>query len=542
MGAKIPHVQKYLNGYSAIWPSTPIVVVQSLPPDFRPFSRFASEYGPLKRLISNHGLDLTKESDGREVLMVTMSNGGCWSANAFLNTLGQSNVIYPRAIIHDSCPTVPRYRITLRAFLIAGKYRLFSRAIATVVITIYYYLSVAARTILQSDPIGDMSKALIHRIQPQRRTYIYSKEDALIEWRDVENHARAAQESGNNKVIKELFHGSAHVMHLRQDEKRYWQIVQDAWNAESQNAEVVADEPPSAEAEGKSTLDDSSLGDSTTTLATFADQSILSEKPVENEPGVSEETAAAKEFEARESSDEEVTSDAEDTGDLNPSVLGTKEYWENIYRRECANYAENQEDEGEIWFGEESEDKIIKYLTAPSSPYSADRDTAVLDLGTGNGHLLFTLHEAGFTRWRMTGIDYSEASIALATAILRTKRYPNIAFRVQDFLAPAPEAAVSEVYNLVLDKGTFDAISLSDGETDEGVKLSQSYARSVVRLMKKDAKLIVTSCNWTREELIRRLTVDGALKVHAFFKTPKQAFQFGGRKGYSTSQVVFTKV
>lgn len=166
-----------------------------------------------------------------------------------------------------------------------------------------------------------------------------------------------------------------------------------------------------------------------------------------------------------------------------------------------------------------------------------DKKLRILDLGTGNGHLLFKLHEEGFVKWDMVGIDYSEHSIELARAIARTRSTNNVRFLVQDFLSESAAHGPSK-FDVVIDKGTFDAISLSDQRTPNGKKLNEIYAVSVARYMKPDAKLVITSCNWTTEELIQRLTSDNILKVHAYFKKPKQ-FSFGGSTGTTTSSVCF---
>lgn len=263
MGARLNHAQKYVNGYHQIWPSTPIILVQSLPPDFRPFSRFAKDYTTLVTLLEQHKIDLTDPEDGKHVLMATMSNGGCWGADALCQSLSKNAVLRPRALIMDSCPGLARYSATLKAFLIAGKYRLFSKAIATVVISIYYCISVVFNTLIFNDPIEKMRASSLQRIIAQRRTYIYSKEDDLIYWKDVEAHAYSSQRSGQTTKT-ELFHGSGHVQHLRSDEERYWKIVQDTWDPFSANTQIHAAEPDAKplESETESSLSEETLGGS----------------------------------------------------------------------------------------------------------------------------------------------------------------------------------------------------------------------------------------------------------------------------------------
>lgn len=75
--------------------------------------------------------------------------------------------------------------------------------------------------------------------------------------------------------------------------------------------------------------------------------------------------------------------------DLQPSTLGSKEYWDEHYDIELKNF-EHFEDEGDIWFGVSSEERIIKYLASIETP----KDARILDLGCGNGH--FCLELVGF--------------------------------------------------------------------------------------------------------------------------------------------------
>jgi methylase of polypeptide subunit release factors len=55
------------------------------------------------------------------------------------------------------------------------------------------------------------------------------------------------------------------------------------------------------------------------------------------------------------------------------------------------------------------------------------RDSSIVDLGTGNGMLLVSLAEAGFTR--LLGLDYSATAVALAKAVATKMDLP-IRFQV----------------------------------------------------------------------------------------------------------------
>ena len=215
--------------------------------------------------------------------------------------------------------------------------------------------------------------------------------------------------------------------------------------------------------------------------------------------------------------------------ELNTSKLGTKDYWNQIYEQESRNNNENSEDEGEIWFGEDSEDKIVDYL---QDNYDMDADLTCLDLGTGNGHLLFRLREEG-CKWKLLGIDYSPGSITLAKSIADHRVYDDIHFTVSDFMA----ADETNKADIVLDKGTFDAISLCDTTTSDERRLFETYPSAVTKLMHASSLLLITSCNWTQEELIKWMTMENLLIYDSHVTRPK--FSFGGATGTTIATVAF---
>lgn len=246
--------------------------------------------------------------------------------------------------------------------------------------------------------------------------------------------------------------------------------------------------------------------------------------------------------------------------------------------------------------------------------YEDEKETCtVLDLGCGNGHLLLDLAELGFED--LTGIDYSPAAIRLAQTVAADKELDHvIRYAAVDFLAeketmdwctaeqkntdgsePTPKK-----FKVMLDKGTYDAISLHQknkrdaavaaataaeeageetkdedkivlAENDDNMEdLAERYPRRVAAMMEDDGRLLITSCNWTQPELIQRfahgkrrygdfcpqgqgiLDQEG-LTVQVFFfcldiivfeydshlKYP--TFTFGGVKGQTISSVVFKK-
>ncbi|KAI8083663.1 S-adenosyl-L-methionine-dependent methyltransferase [Thamnidium elegans] len=183
--------------------------------------------------------------------------------------------------------------------------------------------------------------------------------------------------------------------------------------------------------------------------------------------------------------------------DFEASKLGTKSYWDTVYDRENDNFQEIG-DIGEIWFGEDSVEKMVDWV----AEHVSDPNTRIIDLGCGNGHLLLELSNEGFKN--LHGIDYSESAITLAKSVAKDRELEWIQYDAVDFLSN-PDW-FQEQYQIVLDKGTYDAISLHPDQVQakkEGVDgPREKYVESVHRMIDPNGLFLITSCNWTKEELI----------------------------------------
>ena len=124
-------------------------------------------------------------------------------------------------------------------------------------------------------------------------------------------------------------------------------------------------------------------------------------------------------------------------------------------------------------------------------------------VGTGNGQLLFAFSAAGYTS--LTGIDYSPLSIELANDILKARSAPESEHTIADppprfFVADILQVALGEkvqdvsdeTWDLITDKGTYDAVCLSD-ELREGKSLRELYVESIARLLPKGGIFLITS-------------------------------------------------
>ena len=168
-------------------------------------------------------------------------------------------------------------------------------------------------------------------------------------------------------------------------------------------------------------------------------------------------------------------------------------------------------------FGEDSVEKTIDWAVdnVPKDPAPA-----ILEVGAGNGNLLFALCEAGYAPDRICGIDYSEDAVKLATAVGQSRASSNLAepdeeedesttptvigadkitFITCDFLrehVPALPGSASEndeaaVWDLVLDKGTLDAIALAEKD-EAGRAPADSYPARIGRVVKPGGFFLIT--------------------------------------------------
>ncbi|NWX83072.1 EFMT2 methyltransferase, partial [Nothoprocta pentlandii] len=198
--------------------------------------------------------------------------------------------------------------------------------------------------------------------------------------------------------------------------------------------------------------------------------------------------------------------------------------WEAAYERELRSFRGGG-GAGEVWFGKESVVRLIRWMEKHRIP----RDSPVLDIGSGNGVLLVELAKSGYTN--LTGIDYSPSAIQLSEQVKEKEGMSNIKFQVEDFLAPS--AGLSG-FDICIDKGTFDAVSLNP---EDAVGKRKQYVRSLCSVLKPGGFFLITSCNWTKEELLSEF--GEGFEILEELPTPK--FCFGGRIGNTVTALVFQR-
>lgn len=149
--------------------------------------------------------------------------------------------------------------------------------------------------------------------------------------------------------------------------------------------------------------------------------------------------------------------------------------------------------------------------------------------------MLIELAQEGFTN--LVGVDYSDQAVQLATDIAQKRGFSDqIKYKVVDMVKEEGNEELKSLdkFKVVNDKGTYDAISLNPENSKEK---RMAYLRNVARLLAEDGYFIITSCNWTEDEL--RISFEDSFKQ--FYIIPSPQFKFGGKVGSVVSSVVFQK-
>ncbi|KAL2810420.1 methyltransferase domain-containing protein [Aspergillus granulosus] len=220
---------------------------------------------------------------------------------------------------------------------------------------------------------------------------------------------------------------------------------------------------------------------------------------------------------------------------------------------------------------------------------------SILDLGTGNGSMLALLRKRGGFRGTMVGVDYSEKSVELARELQRSRRHEaylsdsdeeeeeedeeyfvsgdegdgnaqaqtkaeaeeeweEIQFEEWDILNSGADLQSQVLdwfpydkggFDIVLDKGTFDAVSLMVEKSE-----CERYPGIAAELVRKGGFLVVTSCNWTEEELVKWFTAPSAAgeagtgdsKLAVWGRVQYPRFRFGGQEGQGVCTVCFQRI
>lgn len=236
MSAHPVHISKYILGYQTHFPTSPILLVRSSPPDLF-YRRTQTQRGRVSPAIAAILSCCTTTDVEPELLLHIFSNGGSHQTRNLLRAYREmtSNVMPSHITILDSCPGRGTFKQSVLALSSAlpsaPPLRFFLLVIIYVVISVYWIIFIPLGI---PDPIERIRQALNDKRlmgRELRRCYIYSEADPMVAWHDIEAHAQDATKRGF-VVRSEKFEGSGHCAHVRvAGGLRYWAIVKEMWQA-----------------------------------------------------------------------------------------------------------------------------------------------------------------------------------------------------------------------------------------------------------------------------------------------------------------------
>ncbi|OJZ82618.1 hypothetical protein ASPFODRAFT_195766 [Aspergillus luchuensis CBS 106.47] len=238
------HVSKYADGFHDLYPSARILLVLS--------STFQALNQPLEARIQDmmpviDTVFPTPTGDGsneERVLLHSMSNtGGIFLAatiTAYQKRHGADKRLPHELLVCDSTPG------GLSIFTQAGRW---SRAMAVGTSKFFPWPCMVTQALWFAilwvhsglgwlrglEPSGVWADRVMNdesvTTRESSRLYMYSKEDEIIGFEDLEENVAQVRTLGYRAVDLELFEGSPHIGHMRLHPQQYWGKISECWKA-----------------------------------------------------------------------------------------------------------------------------------------------------------------------------------------------------------------------------------------------------------------------------------------------------------------------
>ncbi|RDW83295.1 hypothetical protein BP5796_04786 [Coleophoma crateriformis] len=233
MNAQPRHINKYIQGYLSLYPTSKILVTTTDSIHVT-FSSTAARIARIQPVLEA----LAARQPDEKVLLHSFSNGGATTVALVAKEYAKATQqpLPVARMVLDSAPGKATYAATVRAFAVSLPKNIFARFLGHVLIRLFLGLYLVTDMLLaRENPVATVRRdlnnpALVSLATP--RLYIYSEGDLMVDWRDVEEHARKAEEKGY-VVRMEKFGNTPHAGHLVGGVDRYWGAVEGLWDSES---------------------------------------------------------------------------------------------------------------------------------------------------------------------------------------------------------------------------------------------------------------------------------------------------------------------
>ncbi|KPM35868.1 hypothetical protein AK830_g10703 [Neonectria ditissima] len=234
------HVAKYSEGYRELFPhSTQIVILAPIAKVFfTDLQQRSDQMTPVLKALDA----LTSAADGETptILAHAMSDTGGTNYASTLNAfrLRHNEPLPHQLLVLDSTPGSPfmtwqNLKRWSRAMTLGtAAYFPWPFVVTQAIWGLTLLLSICAWWLTGREPPAVFSIRAIDdatfETKSARRLYLYSQEDDLIPWEDIESYRAQATEKGY-ETDAEMFEGTGHVGHMRMFPDKYWGAIQTSW-------------------------------------------------------------------------------------------------------------------------------------------------------------------------------------------------------------------------------------------------------------------------------------------------------------------------
>ncbi|OJJ08605.1 hypothetical protein ASPVEDRAFT_47742 [Aspergillus versicolor CBS 583.65] len=240
-GASPRRIAKYTDGYASHFPSAAILLITTTLSDItlRSFSAIRSRLAPAREKIAH----FIHPSSGSPIpiLLHIFSHGGSNTATQLVQSIKADDpaahtafISALKLVIFDCCPGDSSLLRSYNAAAVSLPSPT-EQPIAHFVGKSVLYPAIGTISALQA--VGAMRSVEDLRTElndpglfgkSARRFYLYSREDEMVRWQDVERHLREGREKG---FVADgvRFETGPHCALAMVDEERYWTSVQRAW-------------------------------------------------------------------------------------------------------------------------------------------------------------------------------------------------------------------------------------------------------------------------------------------------------------------------
>ena len=230
LNAASSNIQFYIRQWQSLLPTARIIVILGTMHSIV----YASTHAQKRNL--EPVLSVLRAEPASPLHAHLFSNAGAYNMSILLRAFKETSVdqisqLPLRSIIFDSTPSQGTYESAYTGMSWQfARSPFYTRYLGLFLIRIILVWIVIREGVfgipnLISQLNGDLNdEALVAQGVP--RLYLYSREDQLVRWDDVEYHAAIAKSKGWS-VKMEIFHGSDHCRHGKgKGEERYWNACQ----------------------------------------------------------------------------------------------------------------------------------------------------------------------------------------------------------------------------------------------------------------------------------------------------------------------------